>query len=75
MRKPNTTNVPLDVIFFPQQNGAMRKPNTNNLGLMYAKGQGVHKDKTEAAKGYSKAAKQGQEDARAALKEMGKQRP
>ena len=41
-----------------------------NLGWMYANGKGVEKDEKEGIKWFRKAAEQGDEDAKAALKEL-----
>ena len=41
-----------------------------DLGLLKAKNQGVEKDEKEAVKWYRKAAEQGDEDAKVALKEL-----
>jgi len=41
-----------------------------NLGVMYDEGKGVEKDEKEAVKWYRKAAEQGDDDAKAALKKL-----
>ena len=43
-----------------------------NLGLCYAKGNGVKADMVEAVNWYRKAARQGHQDAKKALNDLGK---
>ena len=42
-----------------------------NLGFVYANGRGVAKDDVEAMKWYRKAAEQGNENAKSALRRLG----